>query len=125
MERLAKLDLNLDQELWFVEECKKAGVKPLTTVFTRLAIDEVKDMGYEAIKIASYDCASFPLLEDVKKVWNKIFVSTGSTYDEEIQQAVKILEGSDFELLHCVDNLSFIISIPSSSKISADLIGPL
>lgn len=102
LDRLSKLDLSLDQELWFVEECKKAGVKPLTTVFTRTAISEVKDMGYAAIKIASYDCASYPLLRDVKKVWDKIFVSTGATYDEEIKGAVDILEGSDFDLLHCV-----------------------
>ncbi|MET2984688.1 N-acetylneuraminate synthase family protein [Aureibaculum conchae] len=102
LERLAKLDLTLEQELWFVEECKKAGVKPMTTVFTRTAIDEVKNMGYEAIKIASYDCASYPLLEDVKKLWNKIFVSTGSTYDDEIQKAAQILKGTDFEFLHCV-----------------------
>jgi N,N'-diacetyllegionaminate synthase len=102
LERLSKLDLTLEQELWFVEECKKAGVKPLTTVFTRLAIDEVKDMGYEAIKIASYDCASYPLLRDVKKVWNKIFVSTGATYDDEIKKAAEILEGADYEMLHCV-----------------------
>lgn len=102
LERLSKLDLNKEQEHWFVEECQKAGVKPLTTVFTRQAVEEVKNMGYEAIKIASYDCASYPLLKDVKAVWNKIFVSTGSTFDEEIAKAAEILEGSDFELLHCV-----------------------
>lgn len=102
LDRLSILDLSLDQELWFVEECRKAGVLPLTTVFTRTAIDEVRDMGYPAIKIASYDCASYPLLRDVKAVWDKIFVSTGATYDEEIKRAVAILEGTDFELLHCV-----------------------
>ena len=59
-------------------------------------------MGYDAIKIASYDCASIPLLKDVKDNWNKIFVSTGATFDNEIQSAVDVLKGSDFELLHCV-----------------------
>ncbi|MCB0643664.1 MAG: N-acetylneuraminate synthase family protein, partial [Phaeodactylibacter sp.] len=102
LERLSQLDLTQDQEIWFVEECRRAGVKPLTTAFTRTGVREVKDMGYEAIKIASYDCASYPLLEDVKKVWDKIFVSTGATYDEEIAQAAKVLEGADFEFLHCV-----------------------
>jgi N,N'-diacetyllegionaminate synthase len=100
--RLSKLDLSLEQELWFVAECKKAGVSPLTTVFTRLAIDEIKDMGYEAIKIASYDCASFPLIKDVKAVWDKIFVSTGATHDNEISKTAELLAGHDFEFLHCV-----------------------
>ena len=102
LERLSKLDLSLEQERWFVEECRRAGTQPLTTAFTRTGVREIRDMGYPAIKIASYDCASYPLLEDVKKVWNKIFISTGSTYDEEIQKAAEVLEGSDFEFMHCV-----------------------
>jgi sialic acid synthase SpsE len=102
LERLAKLDLSLEEEFWFVNECKTAGVSPMTTVFNRTSVNEVKNMGYDAIKIASYDCASIPLLKDVKNNWNKIFVSTGATYDNEIQSAVDVLKGSDFELLHCV-----------------------
>ncbi|MCB0704435.1 MAG: N-acetylneuraminate synthase family protein [Saprospiraceae bacterium] len=102
LERLAQLDLTLDQERWFVEECKKAGTMPLTTAFTRTGVRELKDMGYPAIKIASYDCASYPLLEEVKSVWDKIFISTGSTYDDEIQKAAEVLEGSDYEFMHCV-----------------------
>lgn len=101
-ERLSKLDLDLEVERWFVEECWKAGIAPLTTAFTRSAAREIKDLGYEAIKIASYDCASYPLLEDVKKYWNTIFVSTGATYDEEIEQAAKILAGTHYSFLHCV-----------------------
>ena len=66
LERLAKLDLSLEEELWFVNECKIAGVSPMTTVFNRKSVNEVKNMGYDAIKIASYDCASIPLLKDVK-----------------------------------------------------------
>ena len=102
LERLAKLDLSLEEELWFVNECKIAGVSPMTTVFNRTSVNEVKNMGYDAIKIASYDCASIPLLKDVKDNWNKIFVSTGATFDDEIKNAVDALDGSDFELLHCV-----------------------
>ena len=32
----------------------------------------IKDVGFEDIKIASYDCASIPLLKDVKKFINYI-----------------------------------------------------
>jgi N,N'-diacetyllegionaminate synthase len=100
--RLSKLDLTLDDESWFVTECWRAGVAPMTTAFTITGAREVKDMGYEAIKIASYDCASYPLLEEVKKYWHTIFVSTGATYDQEIEAAAKVLQGSDFTFLHCL-----------------------
>ena len=38
LERLSKLDLTEEQERWFVEECQKAGTKPLTTVFSRTGV---------------------------------------------------------------------------------------
>ncbi|PJZ58126.1 N-acetylneuraminate synthase family protein [Leptospira barantonii] len=101
-ERLKKLDLNLETEQWFVDECLRAGISPMTTVFTRDSVTDVKDMGFQAVKIASYDCSSYPLLRDVKKVWKKIYVSTGATRDAEIEYANEILEGSDYTFLHCV-----------------------
>ncbi len=102
LNRLSKLDLSLEEELWFVEECKKAGVKSMTTLFTRTACNEISNMGYDAIKIASYDCASYPLLEDVKVISNNIFVSTGATYDHEIIKASEVLRDSNYQFLHCV-----------------------
>ena len=101
-ERLKKLDLKIEDESWFIQECLKYGVSPMTTVFTKAGLKEIKDLGYEAIKIASYDCASYSLLKEVKKSFNKIFISTGATYDHEIEKAAKILNGADFEFLHCV-----------------------
>jgi N,N'-diacetyllegionaminate synthase len=101
-ERLSKLDLSLEEEAWFVEECRRVGVAPMTTAFTRTAAREVKDLGYEAIKVASYDCASYPLLRELKDYWSTIFVSTGATYDEEIAKAAEILKDVDSHFLHCV-----------------------
>lgn len=101
--RLRKLDLSLETEFWFVQECRRAGILPMTTAFTLNAADEIKNMGYEAIKIASYDCSSYSLLKKVKKYWDKVFVSTGSTYDNEIEKAASILNDvQEFHLLHCV-----------------------
>lgn len=101
-DRLSKLDLSIEQETWFVQECLRAGVAPMTTAFTRSIVKDIKDIGYEAIKVASYDCASYPLLQDLKKYFSTIFVSTGATYDEEIEKAAKILQGIELILLHCV-----------------------
>ena len=32
----------------------------------------------------------------------KIFISTGATFDEEIEKAASILKGTDFSFLHCI-----------------------
>ncbi len=102
VERLRGLDLTLDAEARFVDECRTAGIASMTTVFTRAAAREVKDLGYDAVKIASYDCASFPLLREVRQWWSTIVCSTGATFDEEIETAASILAGSEYTLLHCV-----------------------
>ncbi len=102
LKRLSALDLSLEQEAKFIELCRKAGIRSMTTVFTRSGVQDVKELGYDAIKIASYDCASYPLLRDVKEVWDKLFVSTGATFDEEIEKAAEVLSGADYEFLHCV-----------------------
>lgn len=34
-DRLSKLDLSDDDERWFADECKRAGVKSMITAFTR------------------------------------------------------------------------------------------
>lgn len=101
-ERLKGLELTIEQQHDFVQLCHKAGIKPLTTVFSRDTVNPIKKMGFEDIKIASYDCASQPLLFDVKNEFKKIFVSTGASFDEEIEEAAHSLEGSDFSFLHCV-----------------------
>jgi N,N'-diacetyllegionaminate synthase len=102
LERLSKLDLTPEDESWFVDECLRAGIAPMTTAFTITGAREVNSMGYEAIKIASYDCASYPLLREVAKYWKRVFVSTGATYDHEIEKAAEILYGVDLHLLHCI-----------------------
>jgi sialic acid synthase SpsE len=102
LQRLARLDLTLEDEAWFVDECHRAGVPPMTTVFTRTAAREVAELGYEAVKIASYDCASVPLLRDARKHWARIVVSTGATFDPEIERAAEELSGAEVTFLHCV-----------------------
>jgi sialic acid synthase SpsE len=100
--RLERLDLPLDLELWFVDECRRAGVASMTTFFTRTAVRELADAGYSAAKIASYDCRSLPLLRDVAARWSTVFVSTGASLDEEVAAAASVLAGRKFHLLHCV-----------------------
>ena len=101
-ERLSNLDLTIDEERYFIEECKKFGVKSMVTLFTWNSLHESIDLGYDAVKVASYDCASFPFISEIKKHWNNIFVSTGATFDDEIKKTANILDGVDFHFLHCV-----------------------
>ncbi|MFH2038145.1 MAG: N-acetylneuraminate synthase family protein [Chloroflexota bacterium] len=101
-DRLKPMDMSDEDHVWFGEECKQAGIKPLTTVFSRSRIPFISSLDWEAVKIASYDCASLPMLQELKDNFKHLFISTGATYDSEIQKAADLLQGTPFSFLHAV-----------------------
>ena len=101
-DRLNKLVIKKNHLKKFIKLCKSLKKEPAITCFSRQDVDEIKNLGFQTIKIASYDCASFQLLREVKKKFKKIIVSTGATYDNEIKKASSILKGKDVIFLHCV-----------------------
>lgn len=101
-ERLKPMDLDDEAHVRFVETCREAGIKPLTTVFTRSRIPFLATIGLDAVKVASYDCASLPLLEELKPHFAHLFISTGATFDEEIEAAAAAMADHPFTFLHCV-----------------------
>jgi len=101
-DRLKPMDLNDEHHIWFSEECAKAGIKPLTTVFSRSRIPFVANLGWNAVKVASYDCASFPMLRELKQYFSNLFISTGSTYDHEIEDTARLMGDHSYSFLHCV-----------------------
>jgi N,N'-diacetyllegionaminate synthase len=102
LQRLKSLDLNEDMHHYFIEECGRANIKPLTTAFTRTIIPFLTTLEFDAIKVASYDCASLPLLRELKGKFKHIYISTGAVYDHEIEAAARELAGTSFSFLHCV-----------------------
>lgn len=105
-ERLSKLDLSLDDHLFFIEECKRNGVVPFTTIFARSRISEVVALPWteKVLKVASYDCPNIPFLRELCKHFDHLIVSTGASYDEEIERAAALVKGmgKKLTLLHCV-----------------------
>ena len=103
-DRLKKLELkNKDYEN-FVLKCEKFNLKPMITCFTRDSINTLFNMGYENIKIASYDCSSFQMVREISKKFKNIIMSTGATYLDEIYKSCELLKKSkrSYSLLHCV-----------------------
>ena len=100
--RLKKLVIKKNHLKKFVELCNSLKKEPAITCFARQDVDEIKNLGFKTIKIASYDCASFQLLRDIKKRFKNVIVSTGATYDNEIKLASEILKDKNLILLHCV-----------------------
>lgn len=103
-QRLKKLDLSLDDQEYFIELCLKNKVKPMTTVFSLNRIKELKKLNFDTFKVASFDCSSFKLIEELGKTNKNLIISTGGTYLREIYKTAKILRNlkKKFTFLHCI-----------------------
>ena len=101
-ERLKGLELGQEDTLRFIQLCRDHGLVPMTTCFVRAHARQLAEAGFPAIKVASYDCASFPMLRELVQLFDEIIVSTGATFDDEVEHAASILKGKDFAFLQCV-----------------------
>ena len=101
-DRLAKLDLSDADEQWFVDECKRSGIKSMITIFTRFSTERFVSAGFDSVKVASYDCKSVALLQEVATNFKNVYISTGATLDEEISTASEIFTRDQASFLHCV-----------------------
>lgn len=90
--RLKNLDLDFETEQWFVEFCSKHSIIPMITVFTHRGVERAKLAGFKSIKIASYDCASKPIIKKVLEFADEVVISTGATYWQEISETVKLID---------------------------------
>lgn len=102
--RLHSLELSVAEQAEFVVECEKRGLTPMTTAFNLTTIPMIREIGIQTIKIASYDCASLPLVEAAAEYFNHVVLSTGASYNHEIEAAASLLAAmkKEFTLLHCV-----------------------
>lgn len=100
--RLKGLEISEKETRNFVRLCEDQGIVPLTTCFARAHAEQLADAGFRAIKVASYDCASFPMLRELSARFGELFVSTGASFDDEVRYAAETLSDKPFAMLHCV-----------------------
>jgi len=122
-ERLASLDLTEDDYRFFVNEVNKVGAIPMMTVFSRNRVPMTARLPWQGetfTKVASYDCASKPLISDLAYNFDTLIVSTGATFDEEIRDTAAMLKGKNkkFALLHCVTSYPNTLAMANFNRIN-------
>ena len=119
-QRLKGLELSPEQSFKFVEHCRSVGVIPLTTCFARKNLKEIYEQGFREIKVASYDCASYQLIKELANQFSYLYISTGATFDDEIEYAASILmdTNASYSFLHCVTMYPTPIEMMNLARIS-------
>lgn len=101
---LARSQLGADAMMAIFDYCRVRGVIPLCTPWDTDSVATLEAYGVDAYKVASADLTNPELLAAVAVTGKPLIVSTGMSTEEEITEAVALLDGcgARFVLLHCV-----------------------
>ncbi len=104
LERLKGLDITNKEVEIFLESCRDNKIEPMTTIFTRDVVKKTFNQGFKCIKVASFDCNSYPMVEEIIDYKpNLLLVSTGCSYKYEIEKMSKLVKSiKEHGMMHCV-----------------------
>ncbi|MBI21870.1 MAG: N-acetylneuraminate synthase [Chloroflexi bacterium] len=101
----AQENLTYEEFAGLANYCKQKNVIFLSTPFDEKSVDFLDDLGIPAFKIASGDLTHIKLIRYIAKKDKPIFLSTGASTWQMIDEAVNSitnLTNSQLALLHCV-----------------------
>ena len=88
-----------------IRRAKKKKIKFLTSVFSSNDYNKIKKFKLNNIKIGSGEIVNYPLLVNISKTNDTVFLSTGGSNLTEIKHAINILKRNKSKkiiLMHCV-----------------------
>lgn len=106
LEMISKLELS-HQDHYELKACANHyGIKLFSTAFDLPSIDFLRELDFDLFKIPSGEITNLPYLRHAAGFGKPIILSTGMSSLGEIEDALKVLEGSGMDrkqitLLHC------------------------
>lgn len=113
IDRFLSTRLGLSDFKRMVALAAELGLQTMCTPFDELSVNDVVELGFDFIKVASCSADDWPLLEAVAKSNLPIIFSTGGLITSEIDDLVSFFDhrGCDYAIMHCVS----IYPTPSSA----------
>ena len=107
LEMVRKLELPFVVFRELSERCREHGIIFLSTPFDEESVDFLAGLDVPAIKVPSGELTNLPLLRRIGQKGTPLILSTGMSYLEEVERAVRTVreEGcADLVLLHCTSS---------------------
>ncbi|HEV2568130.1 N-acetylneuraminate synthase family protein [Sphingomonas sp.] len=103
LDLLSRFQLSDDELVEAFDHCKDRRIIPLCTPWDHESLERLEAYGMPAYKLASADLTNHDLLSAMAKTGKTIICSTGMSTENEIKDAVAILQqnSAPFILLHC------------------------
>jgi sialic acid synthase len=99
-----KLELDPEWLPILMEDCRKAGVKFMSTPFDEPSLDLLVKLGVDILKVASFDLGNLPLINRIGKSGKPVVISVGGGKGDQIRSSVDVLlkHNQEVAVLHCV-----------------------
>jgi N-acetylneuraminate synthase len=103
LDLLTKYQLTDEQLFELFDYCKASAIEPLCTPWDLSSLAALEKYGMNGYKVASADLTNHELLESLAHTGKPLLVSTGMSTEEEISQAIDLLNdcSASYVLLHC------------------------
>lgn len=99
---LKRVELSKEDHVVLKEYADSKGILFLSTPFSREASDMLEKIGVPAYKIGSGEMTNLPLLEHIAKKKKPMFISTGMSTLEEIEETINFVKNNNnLVILHC------------------------
>jgi N,N'-diacetyllegionaminate synthase len=115
-------ELSKDDHIELINYCNEIGIKFLSSVFSIPDAQLLVELGCKEVKIPSFESRNHELLKYCNKVFDNIFMSTGTSTLNEIQESCNLITNSNIYLLHCVSTYPCepkIANIPKMVKLKS------
>lgn len=107
LEMLRKLELSQSDFKDLLDECRKNKILFLSTPFDEDSADFLASLDMAAFKISSGEVTNLPFLAHVARKDKPVILSTGMSYLNEVDLAVRTIQAAgnhELVLLHCTSN---------------------
>lgn len=102
--RFKDTELDIEQYNILFNEVKKNNLLTMCTPFDESSVEQVKQMQFDIIKVASCSAKDWPLLEKIAETNLPVIFSTGGLETTDIDNLVSFFDhrNCDFAIMHCV-----------------------
>jgi sialic acid synthase len=99
-----KLELDPEWLPILIDDCRKAGVKFMSTPFDEPSLDLLVKLDVDILKVASFDLGNLPLINRIGKTGKPVVISVGGGKGDQIRSSVDVLlkHNQEVAVLHCV-----------------------
>jgi N,N'-diacetyllegionaminate synthase len=97
-----KAELTLQDHLYLKRICDENGIEFMSSVFSLRDVELYKNVTTKCVKIPSFESRNYPLIKKCMEIFDKVFISVGTTTWQEVKQLSKVVDINKTCVMHCV-----------------------